>query len=526
MKMDNQEEKDYKVDKGNEEAFFSADGGSYFGIAFDKIFKQGPIHVYNLFEMNSKRNFRNLTNSILETYEELFLNEKGKFDESYAMILFDILNIKSKLMVDETNFESFLEMLDRLTDSNEGLLLTTIGNFVDKNYALELDKSTTQAKEDKKKVNEELQFSDAHAKNLLKVSYLFRFMIPVISVYFTYNKSLFAKNEEEVQSEEFEDMKFDEINASIFKHLFEKMVKGHKALRNKLYKLAFSRVSKTSYSDKRFWSTAKNQGITKETVTLDIYKKLMVNAIPKLSIKADKNIVSFFSSVINNQIDFLFQNKFKYKYTSLGDTSEKYTDDENESSEYERLEIQMLRKDEGMFIIRKLNIEQVLKTIPNKFGVDVTEDEIKTEMMMMNRHTVQEKIISMLTFKYFKDKSAIKFLTFDQYTLLNIAVRKYLEKHKFVFLPQILTAKCEKHKERTNISGKRIRPLIQDSKKYKELFASKYRNFSEDIEKPLSSIIGTTYSSVFTDNDGKELFDSTVKVAKIADELLDLAYLI
>jgi len=524
--MDSQKEKEYKLDSGNEETFFSGDGGSYFGIAFDMIFKQKPIGVYNLFEMNSKRNFRNLTGSILETYQELLLTKTGKFNEDYAMILFDILNIKSKLMVNETNFESFLEMLDVLTDSNNGLLLTLIDNFVEKNYALELDKITKETKDNKKKVNEELQFSDAHAKGLLKISYLFRFMIPIISVYFTYNKTLFAKNEEELQSEEFEDMKFDEINASIFKHLFEKTAKNHKALKNKLYKLAYSRVSKTSYSDKKFWSVAKNQGITKETVTLDIYKKLLVNAIPKLSIKSDKNIVSFFSSVINNQIDFLFQNKFKYKYTSLGDTAEKYASEDEDSSEYERLEIQMLRKDEGLFIIRKLNIEHVLKTIPEKFGVEVTDDEVKTEVMVTNRHTVQEKIISMLTFKYFKDKTAIKFLSYPQYTFLVIAVRKYLEKHKFVYLPQILTAKCEKHKERTNISGKRIRPLIQDSKKYKELFDSKYKNFSEDIEKPLSSIIGTTYSSVFTDNEGKELFDSTVKVGKVADELLDLAFLI
>jgi hypothetical protein len=516
----------YKIDKGDENLFFSADAGSYFGVAFDKIFKQKHIHIYNLFEMNSKRNFRNLTGTILETFEQLFVNEKGKFNEDYATILFDVLNIKSKLMVNETTFESFLEMLDTLADSNKGLLLTMIDRFVEKNYALHLDKTTNEAKENNKKVNEELQFSDAHAKSLLKVSYLFRFMIPIISVYFTYNKTLFAKNDQELESEEFEDMKFDEINASIFKHLFEKTVKNAKALRNKLYKLTLSRVSKTSYSDKRFWMTAKNQGITKETVTRDIYMKLLVNAIPKLSIKADKNIVSFFSSVINNQIDFLFQNKFKYKYSSLGETSDKYVDDESESSEYERLEIQMLRKDEGLFILRKLNIENVLKSIPEKFGVDVSEEEVKLEMTFLNRHSVQEKIISMLTFKYFKDKSAIKFLTFDQYTLLNIAVRKYLEKHKFTYLPQILISKCEKHKERTNISGKRIRPMIQDSKKYKELFDSKYKNFSEDIEKPLSAIIGTTYSSIFTDKDGKELFDSTVKVAKVADELLDLAYLI
>jgi hypothetical protein len=534
------EEKGYtKIDKGNESMFFSADGGNYFGIAFDKIFKLKPIGVYNVFEMSSKRNFRNLTNTILETYQELFLDKKGKFKEDYAVILFDMLNMKSKLMVEETSYDMFLAMLDKITDSNKKLLLGIVNDFVEEHYALELDKITDETREKKKKVNEELQFSDAHAKNLLKISYLFRVMIPIISVYFTYNKSQFAKNEEEAQSEEFEDLQFDEINASIFGHLFEKMMepkttksddksmkKPANALRNKLYKLTYSRVSKTSYSDKRFWMTAKNQGITKDTVTLDIYKKLLINAIPKLSIDGDRNIVSFLSSVINNQIDFLFQNKFKYKYTSLGDVSEKYSDEDDDSSEYERLEIQMLRKDEGLYILRKLSIDKVIKTIPEKFGVTVTDKEVKSEVIHANRHSIQEKIVAMLTFKYFRDKSAIKFLSFYQYTYLVIAARKYLVNHKFTLLPQILTAHCNKHKERTGISGKRIRPLIQDSKKYKELFESKFNSFAEDIEKPLSSIIGTTYSSVFTDHDGKELFDSTVKVGKVADELLDLAFLI
>ena len=44
--------------------------------------------------------------------------------------------------------------------------------------------------------------------------------------------------------------------------------------------------------------------------------------------------------------------------------------------------------------------------------------------------------------------------------------------------------------------------------------------------KNLSSIIASTYASVFMDDDGEELFDSSVKVAKVADELVDLAYLI
>ena len=132
----------------------------------------------------------------------------------------------------------------------------------------------------------------------------------------------------------------------------------------------------------------------------------------------------------------------------------------------------------------------------------------------------------MLTFKYFEDKMAIKFLTFYQYVKLLLVTEKYLTAHKFKYLPQILIGRCEKHKERESISGKRIRPMIHGSKKYQELFNTKYNNFSEEVEKPLDSIIASTYASVFIDSEGNELFDSTVKVAKVAEELIDLAYLI
>jgi hypothetical protein len=516
-----------KVEHGNAKNFYSEDGNNGFGIAFDKLFKQPQLEEYNLFEMNSKRNFKNLTPSIVDTYLEIFLKKDKSFNQDLSVILFNILGIKPKLMTADISFEEFLAICDKITDSNDSLLLKTIDKYVESHYALKLDEITESTKSKKKKVNEELQFSDNHARSLLKIAYLYRIMIPIISVYFTYNKASFAKGvEEEPESEDVEDLKFEEINGSIFAYLFEKFDANTGALRNKLYKLVYSRVSRTSYSDKRFWQAAKNQGITQDTETLEIYKKLLTNAIPKLSIDGDKNIVSFFQSVVNNQIDFLFQNKFKNKYIALGVNDEKYRDDDEQTSEFERLEIQMLRKDEGLYVIRKLNIEQTLSRIGELMDVEVTDAEVINEIKTLSRHTVQERIVAMLTYKYFDDKQAIKFLTFYQYVYLVLVAKKYLEKHKFTILPEIIMANMKKHKERTNISGKRIRPLIQESKKYKELFTRKYINFEEEIEKPLSSIIGTVYSSVFTDFDGQELFDSTIKVGKVADELIDMISLI
>lgn len=486
--------------------------------------------------MSSKRNFKNLTPLILETYEDLFLDDKGDLKSEVELIFFNLLKSKSDIMVsDNMTYEKFTEVLESIMSSGDNLMLNIINDFVEENYALSLDKMTQETKDKKKKVNTELQFSDSHAKDLLKISYLYRVMIPIISVYFYYNKNTFARSstsvitDETLPESELEEMCFEEVNANIFAYLFEKFATNPEALRNKLYRLTYSGVSKTAYSDKRFWLAAKNVGITERSEALEIYKKILTNAIPKLSIEGDKNVVSFLQSVINNQVDFLFQNKFKYHFSTLSGTDTHYStenDDDSQISETEKIEILSTRKNEGSYIIRKLNIKEVLNMLPEKFNVGVSDAEVKDMMSRLTRNQIQEQILSLLTFKYFEDKDALKFVSFYEYCYLIVLCAKYLKQYKFVYLPMILTAKCEKHRERLNISGKKVRPEILNSKKYSEMIESKYSDFSSEIESPFLSLIGTVYSSVFTDADGNEIFDSTVKVAKIAEELVDLARLV
>lgn len=525
------------IDLGDESTFYVANNGNYFGIAFDKIFDQAQLSVYNNFEMSSKRNFKNLSPSILTTYEELFLDTEGNIKDEAQLIFFNILRSKSEIMVsDSITYDKFIDCLNVIMNSGDNLLINLIDKFVEDNYALTLDKITQETKDKKKKVNTELQFSDNHAKDLLKISYLYRVLIPVISVYFFYNKTSFnnvkpqsVEVEDSIPESELEELRFDEVNTKIFAYLFDRFATNPEALRNKLYRLTYSGVSKTAYSDKRFWLAAKNVAITERSEALEIYKKILTNAIPKLSIDGDKNVISFLQSVINNQVDFLFQNKFKYHFSTLGGTDNHYSTDDDEDSnmsESEKLEILSTRKDEGAYIIRKMNIKDVLERLPEKFNVGISDAEVKDLMGRLTRNPIQEQIISLVTFKFFQDKDALKFVTFYEYCYLVILCSKYLQQYKFIYLPQILTAKCEKHRERINISGKKVRPEILNSKKYLDMIKSRYSNFTDEIEAPFLSFIGTVYSSVFKDEKGEEIFDSTVKVGKIAEEIVDLARLV
>lgn len=524
-------------DLGNDSLFAVCNNGIYFYIAFDKLFGQPQFSIYNTFEMSSKRNFKNLSSLIYETYVELFTDENGKLKDEAEILFFNFLKIKSDIMVAEsTPYDIFLKYIETLLNCGDRFIIKLINKFVDEHYALDLDAITEATRKKKHKINTELQFNDDHAKSLLKISYLYRVMIPIISVYFYYNKNNFnsikvIENDTDIEmsTEELEEMKFDEVNSLLFAHLFDQFATDPEALRNKLYKLAYSGVSKTAYSDKKFWLAAKNVAITEQTEALEIYKKLIINAIPKLSIEADKNVVNFLQSVINNQVDFLFQNKFKNHLIPLGGGETGYSTESNDDSnmtEFERIEIQQSRKDEGDYLIRKLNINDVVEHIPEKFNVGVSDAEVKEMMQKVKRNAIQEQIIAFLTFKYFNDKNALKFVSFYQYCYLLIACKKYLIQQKYIYLPLILTAVCEKHRERVNISGKKVRPQILSSKKFKDLIEKKYPNLNEEVEKPFLSIIGTVYSSVFKDTDGNEIFDSSVKVGKIAEEIVDLAGLI
>lgn len=259
---------------------------------------------------------------------------------------------------------------------------------------------------------------------------------------------------------------------------------------------------------------------------MEIYKKLLTNSMTKIVCDPKLNIVSFFQSVIHNQVDFLFQNKFKYKYQILDFENNKFSSDDEQMSEYEKIEIRTARKNEGAMIIQNLAIQETLENLPSVMNVVVTDEEIENCVKYVHKNQIQERLLSFVMMKYFKDTGSMKRLNAHQYAKVLLCVTKYLSAHAFVLLPKIMVATCEKHRERVGITGTKIKQKIEDARKYRDLFDKKYANFKEEIEKPLSAIIGTVYCSIFRDENGEELFDSSIKVGNVAEELVELAWLI
>jgi hypothetical protein len=525
-----QESADFAKEAGDS-IFYGTPDGSKFRIAFDALFAQPSLIVYDGFEMSAKRNFKNLTAYVVQTYNELFLGPKGKFDDEMTIPMLRILDAQSKVMITaDMPIKDFIALMDAAMDSADGLLIKRIGDHVEKNYALDLNGITSDSMSKSHAVNDELMIRDDHAKTLLKIAYLYRVFIPLISQYFLYDKAMFSKAASDENGVIQDGYEFDDVNRILFSHLFDIFAGDGDALRNKLYKLTYSRVIKTAFSAKKYWAKAKNVGITKETVTLDIYDKLQTNAVAKLIMDPNLNIVSFLQSVINNQLMFLMQNKFRDRYIiidakdddSPGSTSD---DDDDDQTEFERIEIDTARKDEGQKIIRDINIAQTLKNLPDSMNVSITQPEIeyavKTKLPHVN--SIQETIVGLLMDRYFDDVDAIKRLNSEQYAQVLVCCCKYLQQRKFSLLPKIMVCHCERIRDKLGVTAKSD---FESSKLYKELFSSKYGCFVDDAEYPMESLVSQIYASVFKDESGKYVMDGSYKIGDVAEELVKLALLI
>ena len=499
-----------------------------FGISFDQIFKRDLLKSYNIFDLSSKRNFKNISEKIVETYNDIFLDEGGRIKQNLLIILQNILLVKSEIMTSDTKikFNDFVNYMKLIVSD---VLLDEIQSFISDTYDLDLDKDTASSK----KIVEDLIFTDSHAKIILECSCLYKLMIPIISEYFSYNKSIYKRDVVELSSDELESVEeedeswlniseyfsFDDANSNLFFILFDMVAKEKSELiKNKIYKLVESRIAKTLFSDKSYWTIMNIRGVTVSGETNEIYKKIMTNNIAKLD--NNSNVVIYFQSVINNSIEYLFQVKFKYKIQTL--KTEQSTNDDN-VTETEKIEIQMLRKDEGLYCLRTKNIDENISRIEKQLNIDsdVFTERIKLETFNITKNQMQERLLSIFVSSKFKDKISIQYFNRLQYTRVLLILEEYLKQLNFRLLSQVLMSKCDNMRERAGISGQKIRPQVFFSKKYKSLVKNKYSHFADVVENPISALIGTIYNNDFYDDDGNAIINDDVKVDMVANEILE-----
>lgn len=507
------------VKKMQENYFYINDKKTIFSINFNKILNRKSLEQYNDFNLSVKKSFNNIIDTILNNYNGILLNENGELYPESVYFIIHMLDAKHKLSItDSMNIDDFIKLVDKIIEAGNKNVIFLIKRYIDEHYKPMDEKELGKWK--KKKEWKQLIISDEMAKNIILVSYFQCLLTPLISEYIKLNKSDTAS-----------ELETENICNIVFDHIINKCVSYPNRLKNKLYKLVESRVTLMMFSGRTYWEKAAEHGINAYDVIENIYKKIITASLYKIDISMfddDTNLVGYLQSIINNQIRFAFTLKFSENYTYYNPTSGVVSviNNDDEDMAVDIVEAALGQKDEGILVLEQLNAKEIADKIPQELGVSATREEV-TELIsnkILKANPVQEQLVSLMTYKYFKSTTTIKLLNAFQYGTLVLACDKYLMQHNYPILAKILVSDCYVRFDRTNVIGNKIKDKIENSKKYKELFARKYKDYEGDIESALLKLLNLIAGSNFIDKNNEEIFQDELKGPEIANEIIELAY--
>lgn len=323
-------------------------------IPFDKLFNRQDVVDFNKITLN-RRAYYNQTELIANDYSFL-LNDNCPLAYDLLGLLFEL-----KIENDNMSLEQFEKRIEEFIDKNKVNLVDKISNLIEDTYTLDLDGNVAS------NVNVELQITDAINKVFLKGAILIRFIIPLIC--------LFEKN----CDEDIEQIKFYRLFTTCFKK-FNTTNEPNAAI-NKLYKLVFSRIIRTKYSDRVIWNYLKNRGLDPATASTEITKNIVLTVIPKTS--PNTSIVSFLDVVIREKIKYLFTYNYGLSYKPIRVNSDKELEDK------EKIEIHQLKMDEGKHLLNNRSINKECNRIMNTY--EITEELI--EYIAENINSIQLVIL-------------------------------------------------------------------------------------------------------------------------------------
>ena len=344
-----------------------------------------------------------------------------------------------------------------------------INAMVDHNYALELSYKSAN--------NPQLQYTDDHAKALLKASLLMNLCIPIIS-HFAYVRKI---------------TDIDEYLLDIYDCIFYSPQFANVDIPSKLYETSISNVNRNAKNNAIVWNKQDIRGKDTVTHSMGAVRNIILNIMPKYTFS--QNMVSLNYTSIQKSNKFQVTD-IQYEYTYVSLSSSKREGEDN-TSDFDRFEATTTKASESAFLQIKYNYEFVMDKIEAMFGpFDKKEIEFNKKMMRnINGEIInnfQKQLVFNLFYKYFKDTISINAINEDDYIKLIIAARKMLKDNAMSFLPYIISGKVNKIVSRKSLNKKEIDQM--KASQYYKLVEDKYKN-----PKILSQILGTI-ATIITSN--------------------------
>jgi hypothetical protein len=473
-------------------------------IPFDQIFSKGDRAI-NTFLIKKESYVNRLKDKEVPEKDGNINTERGiihyinyfikYYDEEKELL---IAYLAMKYMIDNKqvrikSWKQFNKMIYRMLFTPS--LQRKISRMVEDNYYIDI------SSDDDKKYPEQLQFTNEHAKIMMKISMSMKLMVPVL-MHYLYTYDLIKK----VPLYNFYEDLFD-------------LYSGDTDIYNKLWITVQAKVKNNVNQNRRLWEQREIMGEDQLTEANEILKiKLISETMFKYTF--DKNIISFNSVVIRYQLQYFLMEK--YKLTPVELTSIK---DSEGLSGLDKLEMNSHKIDESLVILSNINIKDTIKKIRKSMNVDLPKEEIE----FYQRHCKIDKHQVDLVFYYYAKQFGgyrdLNSLTRKQYLKLLVLLKRKLQFQGLKYLPQIITGNADKWNRRT-IQNAKFLSKIESSNIYQKLVSDKFSTLEElnknnMILNLLSTIINTPFTIV--DYDSPEKIGEPLEIANpdiLSDEFL------
>lgn len=412
-------------------------------------------------------------------YFEKFYDPEKEYFTNMALIKFYIDYYP------EYNFNNFIYDINRYIiqsnyeNGNKESILNKISKMVEHNYSLQLSYKSNN--------NPQLQYTDEHAKALLKASILMNMCIPLIT-HFAYERKI---------------SDIDEYLLDFYDYILYNPHFAYVDIPSKLYETSISNVTKNAKNNAVIWAKQDIRGKDTITHSLTAVRNIILNIMPKYTFS--QNMVSLNYTSIQKSNKFQVTDiQFEYSYVPLSSSKR---EGEDSVSDFDRFEATTTRTSESAYLAIKFNCEYVMQKIEKEWGpfdpdeIEFYKRELRNDSTGEIINAFQKQLVFNIFYKYFGDSISINSINVDDYVKLIISAKRILRNQdNMAFLPYIISGKVNKIVSRKTLNKKEIAEM--ESSQYYPLVVKKYSN--PKIIQGILGTIATIITSSFTIIDYKD----------------------
>jgi hypothetical protein len=382
-------------------------------IPFSKIF-QRDLAVLDEVVLTSKRMFLNHNEMLAHTAECIINHPACDSIPEYLRILY---RIRTEMM-SYTLPDLIRDIMvgDPATNTPPVLsanVIQIISELQEAIYIKELDDISDK----EENINEELQITDYHAIEILKIAMACRYVSPLICEFI--NITNIAP---------------DEVLYSVFIQIYLRMTPPDLDLIGKITKFVESRILQTLRHNQVSWNFYTNYGEDKNTRTIETVKSLMCEVIPKL----EGRVVGYLHKTITNKIDHFFRTNPRIRLMPCRLWNAQEHPDGLDS--FDRHNVLGMTQELYRTIDRE-NIEKLLGNLRNSMGVITPEKFNYYERLQLNRYDLSRRLLFIFYAKHLGDYQSMYTLNSHEYYEFLIYLVDWLTaSHRLLSIRDLLLA--------------------------------------------------------------------------------------